>query len=310
MKIKSLIREPEDFLVHELVDKKAVKRFSRTAKGVSEAGKYTLYLMKKRNMTTHDAIKKVASELNITADSIGYAGLKDKHAITTQYITLQKDIQWLKDGELELFRVGKTDRKISIGDLLGNYFVITLHDWNKDVDDAVKKIEKNGFPNYFGEQRFGAHGDNHIVGKLIVKRKFSEALGMINRDKRKFSNIRAVDKRKLKFFVNAYQSWIFNQTAKRLLKKGKAGKIPIVGYDTKLGKSQADKMTADILREEKTRGKDFRIGELRLACRGSSREMLVRTEVKYTKNGDFRLYFVLPKGSYATVLLEFILAAS
>src|SRR3989344_2913765 len=90
MRTKSLIEKPEHFVVHEIIGDKFTRLFSRTSKGVQKIEKkYTLYIMKKTGTTTQAALATVAKYLDTSRDSIGYAGLKDKFAVTTQHITLK-----------------------------------------------------------------------------------------------------------------------------------------------------------------------------------------------------------------------------
>ena len=83
-------------------------------------------------------------------------------------------------------------------------------------------------PNFFGPQRFGSKKNNHEIGKLIVDKKFAEALNMINASGGRYASLKHVEKRKLKFYINAYQSEIFN---KKLEITTKTGKIKIPGFN-------------------------------------------------------------------------------
>ena len=81
------IEKPEDFVVNEIIEKKFLQSFERTGKGVRKiTGPYTLFLLRKREMTTHSAIEKVSGEFGLNVKEIGYAGLKDRFAVTSQYI--------------------------------------------------------------------------------------------------------------------------------------------------------------------------------------------------------------------------------
>ena len=106
---------PEDFKVKEIIDKKFLKKFSiRGGKVTQSTGIYTLYLLKKRNMTTMEALEKIAKTFKIKKDSIGYAGLKDKFAVTEQYITIKNFKKEIKE-PFTLKIIGNTENKISIG---------------------------------------------------------------------------------------------------------------------------------------------------------------------------------------------------
>lgn len=302
------IEEPEDFIVEEIIDKKFLRKFSR-GKAVSRIeGPYTLCLLKKRMMTTHDAVDLIAKRFSIPASSIGYAGMKDKFAVTHQYITIKNfSGAGFESGNISLSIIGKTDKRISVGDLEANKFRITLHRWNKQFFSNIKKFSAMGFPNYFGTQRFGADGDNHKIGKLIVKRNFQDALSMMNSMYGKnFSDLNGFSKRRIKFLINAYQSWIFNCALGECLKKGMRPKmIKIPGSGTRLGKSDADLFVASILKKEGVAVSDFALPEVSLSCKGAERSAFVRTKITAEKiSGRIRLSFVLTKGSYATVAVS------
>jgi len=314
------IKKPEDFVVREIIDKKFTRRFTRTGSGVEKTGSpYTLFLLKKTDMTTARAIRTIAKHLGIKERDIGYAGLKDKFAVTYQYITIrngkiaeEKIKEMNANNNIELKKIGYTDKMISIGDLAGNEFEITLHRCKdaKKIERGLVKLIKNGMPNYFGQQRFGKGNDNHIVGRHLIKRQFKKALAIISKNcKAHYNNIEHLDKKMLKFFIHAYQSWIFNETIKAYIQKNRAPcfcDINVFGYDTKLGSSVFDNIIKKIIKNEKIRQKDFMINELRICCTGAGRKAFIKlTGIDYEigKN-SVMMRFSLPGGSYATVMLN------
>ena len=106
----------------------------------------------------------------------------------------------------------------------------------------------------------------------------------------------------LKFFIHAYQSYIFNQMVDEYVKKGKAfDMIPIVGYNTKL-----DSATKKFLDKDGLQTGNFEIRELSMKCEGSTRAAFIKPKIlAYSIDGDtLRVEFELPKGSYATVLIR------
>lgn len=200
------IKNPEDFVVEEVADPRFIKKYYRAASGIRRiSGKYILVLMEKRNLTTDAALKKIAKKLGIKSEEIGYAGLKDKFAVTKQYITLDRRHEnSLKEIDgIELKLVGHTDRKFHAGDLIGNKFTVSLHECKNvnKLPGLINEIQK-GFPNYFGPQRFGKDRRNHVIGKLIIKGKYKGALKEINKIyKSNYKSIKHVDKKRIKFFV-------------------------------------------------------------------------------------------------------------
>lgn len=292
------LKVPEDFVVREIINPKFLRK---------QDGKYTLFLVKKRNITTRDAIKEMAS---LGLHDIGYAGLKDKFSVSWQYMSAVAEPKNYCSDNLMAVPVGKC-KKIFPGDLIANAFVITLHDCSnkKNLYSVIEELFRRGMPNYFGLQRFGRNKDNHIVGKHVVKKEFADALKVINKNSRKrYSSIKDVPKALLKFFINAYQSWIFNEALNKYISHNSKPYFkyaPIFGYKTHLGNTITDNIIKQICRKESIAAKDFRINELMLSCLGSRRQAFIRlAEINYTLGTDLKIAFTLPKGSYATVLLK------
>jgi tRNA pseudouridine13 synthase len=302
------ILSEEDFVVKEKLSRK-VQKFRRETGGMKKVdGPYTVLKLKKKGMTSEQAIKKAAKIYSIREKDIGLAGLKDKFAITEQYITIKNFFgeNFVSDS-LTIEKVGVSDRPLSPGDLEGNFFEITLHNC-KEPKKTVKKIEdlkKKGMKNYFGKQRFGKFGDNHKIGLMILKRKFLDAMKKINSHGYEFKSIRSVPKKKLKFYIHAYQSHIFNKTLDELAENA-SDKGKIFGYDCKFENSVFDKNAKKILEKEKIMLKDFQISELGIMCRGGEREIRIHPIFNKIENvGDIiYLEFFLPAGSYATVLIN------
>ena len=129
-------------------------------------------------MSTSKLLTVLAASAKCEVGEIGYAGLKDKSATTTQYISLPKkyEKELLKNLDTPRVKiVEKTYHKspIKIGALKGNNFKIILHDIDvknaKAFDSVCNKISKYGIPNYFGYQRFGKFGNNYEEGKAIIE---------------------------------------------------------------------------------------------------------------------------------------------
>jgi tRNA pseudouridine13 synthase len=308
--IKGTIRKEDDFIVREIINPKFLKRFRRTAKGISPMhGKYCIFLLKKKGMTTLEAIARLSRELGLPRENFGYAGLKDRFSVSYQYITLKSSaMNPIKIKDLEICNIRRTDKPIYIGDLVGNEFTITLH-CRKDPSDVIEELKRRGMPNYFGLQRFGSNKNNQIIGSLIIKREFEKALRLINKNCRaKYADISEVPKRILKFFMHSYQSLIFNETLNKYMEKNNTAyfsKVPIVGYGTKLKRNNVENIIRGIIKKEHIEPEDFMIRELKLSCMGSKRQLFIKiVNVEYEIEKNLELKFTLPRGSYATVLLR------
>ena len=161
---------------------------------------------------------------------------------------------------------------------------------NSEIE-KYKEICKNGFKNYFGPQRFGKKGKNHIIGKYILKRDFEKAEELINKYCYKIRSLKNLEKRTIKFFINAYQSHIFNIMLKNSNKKI----LEIPGYKSRQN---------ILIKKDGLSKKDFRINELKITCNGSIRNSKVVPEnFSFEKDKKTLLKFFLPKGSYATTLI-------
>lgn len=295
------IRSEEDFIVEEVPLKKFFIKFTRSKSGVIPVtGPYHLYLLKKKGLTTRDAIKRIEQKLGIAP---GYAGLKDKFAVTSQYITLKKKVPNYEDDKLSLAYVAPCLYSMAIGELEGNNFTIKLRGCKavKNAKKIIGELESRGVPNYFGVQRFSENNDK--IGLLILKRKFPEALTLINKSyHKKFSSLKAVDKKILKFLIHAYQSRLFNRMLDKYVERGKAfsGVLPIIGFNTKPTVELKNIMEKDSISPE-----DFRISELGMTVTGSERRAFVKTKISYEiSRSTLVLKFFLPKGSYATEVVR------
>jgi len=170
---------PEDFVVREIFEKQPQKEGWK-----SEDGAYVWCDLTKRNYDLFRCIKILASRLGVSPKRFGYAGTKDKRAITTQKISVWNvPIERLKEihlKDIELSNFEEKRERINLGDLKANEFDITVRDIGpaekRVIEKNVDKIRKNGFVNYFGEQRFGMRGDTHLVGKAILKNNLKEAV--------------------------------------------------------------------------------------------------------------------------------------
>ncbi len=162
---------PEDFVVREISDPPRKK----------DNGDYSIATVTARNWETNRMVRLMSRSMGVSRDRIGFAGTKDKRAVTTQLMSVYgtPDL-WekvdLKD--LEVRDVYRGARGIQIGDLIGNEFEIRVKDCTMDpglikdtIDTDIGIIRKTGgFPNYFGVQRFGAvRPVTHLVGERLVR---------------------------------------------------------------------------------------------------------------------------------------------
>ena len=165
--------QPEDFVVIE-----------DPLPSIFEGRRHAIFILKKRNWDTMSAVKEIAKRAGIRHRDIGFAGTKDRKAVTYQYISVPADAKekvagvQIRDVELRFVSYG---RFIKLGHLLGNRFKIVVRDVDGGAFERTKAVvrelrEKGGFPNYFGYQRFGEKRvTNHLIGKLLLRGDFGGA---------------------------------------------------------------------------------------------------------------------------------------
>ncbi|MFB6193410.1 MAG: tRNA pseudouridine(13) synthase TruD [Candidatus Nanohaloarchaea archaeon] len=149
-------------------------------------GDHLIVKLRKQNMSTMEAVDKLSSMLHISRDRVGYAGQKDKRAVTEQYISIKgvepEDVRGIYTDEFDLEVVGHGNR-IGVGNLSANRFEITIRDLKLPIEDlrdrSLKIVDQldGKFPNYFGRQRFGdPRPITHQVGRHILKGNYEEAV--------------------------------------------------------------------------------------------------------------------------------------
>ncbi|PAF53355.1 tRNA pseudouridine(13) synthase TruD [Helicobacter sp. 13S00482-2] len=188
-------QNPRDFIVREV-----------PLYDFSNDGEHHILNVRKKGLNTLEMIKIFSAILGIKSNEIGYSGLKDKNAMTSQYISINKKFTQNLDSKLSLLEAKNIkilsstyhNNKLKIGHLKGNNFFIRLKKITPNIfekiNSVLKVIEKNGLPNYFGYQRFGKDGDNFLEGKKIIQ-------GELKLKNRKMND----------FLISAYQSFLFNQ---------------------------------------------------------------------------------------------------
>ncbi len=131
-------------------------------------GEHAFLTLRKRGRNTHELARDIARLAGVAQVAVGYAGLKDRHAVTTQHFSVHlpgradPDWQRLEDAGVEVLAVARHHRKIRRGSLRGNRFCIRVVSARERdgaaVDARLAAIAALGVPNYFGGQRFGRQG--------------------------------------------------------------------------------------------------------------------------------------------------------
>ncbi len=197
---------PEDFVVEEIA-----------AYEPTGEGEHVFALIEKRERTTPDAVRALCERLEVDASSAGWAGLKDRHAITRQWISLlgtsPETVMGADVEGVRILRAANHPHKIRTGHLRANRFRIRLRDFDPsrivDLRQVPSQIQSLGLPNYYGEQRFGRDGENA-----------EQALRWVRGEARP---PRAGFQRKLQ--MSALQSELFNRCVAGRVKTSTLGKV-------------------------------------------------------------------------------------
>jgi tRNA pseudouridine13 synthase len=163
--------EPEDFFVEEI-----------PLYLPSGQGRHVYVEIEKRGLSTNAAKKIIARALHISPHIIGYAGLKDAHAVTRQTLSIDNiapaAIEALDLPNIKILQVNCHQNKLRMGHLAGNRFVIRVREVTKEVLPMAQTIldilTEQGVPNFFGAQRFGNRANTHRLGEMLIRQNAAE----------------------------------------------------------------------------------------------------------------------------------------
>lgn len=323
---------PADFIVKEISDI-----------NIKTNGEYAYYNLKKINYTTVDALQILSRIFKIPLKNLGFAGNKDKNAITEQKISIfrgSKNFENVELKNIELKYLGNGKEPISLGDLEGNEFIITIRNLDHKEIKKIQSIENKNLiiPNLFGPQRFSKN--NHLIGKALTRKDFKKAVELILENNGVIENkishylknnkndyagaLRIMPLKTRKIFVHSYQSYLFNEIATQYLKiykyKQKNKKIPVIGFDFELNSiknASLKNIFIKIIDNEKITPRDFIISQMpELTSEGGFRALFfelknlkileIDNDELNQKKQKIKINFTLSKSCYATVALEFL----
>ena len=318
---------PEDFIVDEI-----------PAYEASGSGEHLFIHLTKTGITTKEVQKALAKIFDTKRRDVEFAGIKDKHAIASQYFSVwlynnqDPDLTYKLEEEMPVkinsFKFHQ--RKLKKGHLHGNQFSIKIREPNVDTEEALKRIKQiiektnqTGIPNFYGDQRFGIEGDNPQQGLEILK------------GERKISN-----KWLRQFLLASFQSHLFNYYLTKRIGEGLFHKIipgdiakkhetggifivedpeteqkrfdnkeicftgPMFGKKMTQAKGKAYDFENSILEENEITPEELKKAKLT----GTRRAGIILPSIEAMKEEDgIRVKFQLPKGSFATIVLREIM---
>lgn len=182
----------EDFIVEEI-----------PACAPHGEGEHAWLVVRKRHQNTEWVARELARFAGVEADAVAYAGLKDRHALTTQLFTVQlgkrdqPDWQQLACADIEILAVDRHRQRLRRGMLRENRFTLRLRAVQGDREELARRLQliaQGGVPNYFGPQRFGREGGNLQRARAMLAGEFRE----------QNAHLRGL-------YLSAARSWLFNR---------------------------------------------------------------------------------------------------
>ena len=320
------VPSPETFTVEEL-----------PAYLPSGEGTHLFVWIEKRGLTTLDVIARVAGALGVNGRDVGYAGMKDRHALTRQWLSVpsvdpERALAIPGSPEWTIQQAVRHPHKLRLGHLRGNRFEVRLEGEASEAElralqDAVARVAAQGLPNQFGAQRFGSGGDNAAAGLALLRGERRER-----------------DRRRRRLLLSALQSAVFNRV---LAQRAAAGPLTRLRTGDVLQKTDSGGLFVttelEVDQPRVDRGEVVPTGPLpggretepppgtearaledeAIAAVGATREdfaragrelpgarrpLIVRAQdLTLHLDPQPRLTFSLPAGAYATVLVEGVL---
>ncbi len=322
---------PEDFRVVEI-----------PAYEASGEGDHVLSVIEKRDLTTAEAVRRMAAALGAQPGDVGFAGMKDRHAVTRQQLSFPPPITpeavlALQVDGVRVLAAARHPNKLRTGHLRGNQFTIVIRDPAVPADEAAARARAvldalatpPGSPNWFGAQRFGRDGETAALGRALIRGERLPGRPPRGRQRR--------------LHISAYQSLLFNEYLRRRIAAGayrrvlagdllrkpdtggvfastdpdvdqarlEAGEVaptgPMYGHQMRGPEpgSPAAALEQEVLAAEEIAVSDFaRARKLATGTRRAIAVPLDQPSARALPDGAVEVDFALPAGGYATAVLS------
>lgn len=209
--IGGLLKEsPEDFIVEEL-----------PAYEPCGTGEHLFVWIEKRDLSADEMLRRIGRACEIPTHEIGAAGLKDRRGVTRQFISIPhkcvEKVTTAQSEELRILRMLPHTNKLKTGHLRGNRFEIRLRESRGSLEEIrriAERVSEWGFPNYYGEQRFGRDRENLEWGYGLLTG--TRSVRKIPFAKRKFL---------LRLYLSSVQSGLFNLALARRIEQGRVRSV-------------------------------------------------------------------------------------
>lgn len=293
-------------------------------------GEHLFLRIQKTGENTDWVAKQLAKFCQVPVKDVGYAGKKDRHAVTEQWFSVrlpeQRVLTWslFETDTIKVLETARHPRKLRLGALAGNRFELCLRNVTDGEALAARiPLIAKGVPNYFGEQRFGHQGGNLDKGVALIKGEFKER-----------------QRHKKGLYISAVRSWVFNHLLSERIKAGcwstpLAGDVMMLDGSRSVFVAESDDATlqqrldsgdihitgplwgrGQLLSQDAAAAWEHQViapwGEIteRLEHLGLQQERralrLIPAQLKATEEqpGQWRVSFSLPAGAFATSVLR------
>ena len=282
----SFRNSPEDFIVDEIIDFEPANE-----------GEHLLLHIKKRDQNTKWVAGLLAELAGIDRRDVGFCGMKDRFAVTTQWFSLHlpgRNIEpdQLTHSDFQILSSARHNKKLRRGMHAGNRFSIVLRDFSIQPDDLSRRcalIEKSGVPNYFAEQRFGWNANNLVKANELIE------LGKLKGNRHGTG-----------IYLSAARSWLFNLLLDRYLSLGKLD-FADTGALWGRGRSATDANFSQQEQELLSGWSSWCHALEHAGLKQQRRPFILRPNnfcYKSLADDQFEFNFELPNGSYATAVLR------